>query len=114
MPQSAIRLCGGGENSAGFAPLSETPLSDTAVELERIRAEYARRSREIPAGFYARSEEHTSELQSRQYLVCRLLLEKKKTISTKIISLRIRYHVTLSRYIHASSFPCTIHLYLDC
>src|SRR3712207_8502943 len=30
----------------------------------------------------ARSEEHTSELQSRQYLVCRLLLEKKK-ISSK-------------------------------
>src|SRR5947209_9504417 len=28
--------------------------------------------------FMARSEEHTSELQSRQYLVCRLLLEKKK------------------------------------
>src|SRR5947209_14382142 len=28
-----------------------------------------------------RSEEHTSELQSRQYLVCRLLLEKKKTIT---------------------------------
>src|SRR3712207_6859891 len=30
-----------------------------------------------------RSEEHTSELQSRQYLVCRLLLEKKKTIDQK-------------------------------
>src|SRR3712207_7581638 len=29
-----------------------------------------------------RSEEHTSELQSRQYLVCRLLLEKKKTLIT--------------------------------
>src|SRR3712207_7443018 len=29
----------------------------------------------------ARSEEHTSELQSRQYLVCRLLLEKKNTLS---------------------------------
>src|SRR3712207_8927227 len=29
-----------------------------------------------------RSEEHTSELQSRQYLVCRLLLEKKKTHTT--------------------------------
>src|SRR5258707_4824988 len=29
-----------------------------------------------------RSEEHTSELQSRQYLVCRLLLEKKKTNTT--------------------------------
>src|SRR3712207_8580276 len=33
-----------------------------------------------------RSEEHTSELQSRQYLVCRLLLEKKKkrTVSTTV------------------------------
>src|SRR5947209_15386910 len=30
------------------------------------------------AGLSQRSEEHTSELQSRQYLVCRLLLEKKK------------------------------------
>src|SRR3712207_7435740 len=29
-----------------------------------------------------RSEEHTSELQSRQYIVCRLLLEKKNTIIT--------------------------------
>src|SRR3712207_8486489 len=29
-----------------------------------------------------RSEEHTSELQSRQYLVCRLLLEKKKNMQT--------------------------------
>src|SRR5947209_11259089 len=29
-------------------------------------------------GVHLRSEEHTSELQSRQYLVCRLLLEKKK------------------------------------
>src|SRR3712207_8101667 len=32
-----------------------------------------------PAGSPGRSEEHTSELQSRQYLVCRLLLEKKNT-----------------------------------
>src|SRR3712207_7657920 len=32
----------------------------------------------------ARSEEHTSELQSRQYLVCRLLLEKKKKNNRKI------------------------------
>src|SRR3712207_7663140 len=37
-----------------------------------------------------RSEEHTSELQSRQYLVCRLLLEKKKkTKSIPISSLKI-------------------------
>src|SRR3712207_7004835 len=31
-----------------------------------------------------RSEEHTSELQSRQYLVCRLLLEKKKKIEDRL------------------------------
>src|SRR3712207_6975595 len=33
-----------------------------------------------PVAAGVRSEEHTSELQSRQYLVCRLLLEKKKKI----------------------------------
>src|SRR3712207_7334476 len=36
------------------------------------------------AGYANRSEEHTSELQSRQYLVCRLLLEKKKKIHQTI------------------------------
>src|SRR3712207_9375836 len=34
-----------------------------------------------PCARCRRSEEHTSELQSRQYLVCRLLLEKKKTLA---------------------------------
>src|SRR5687768_17895854 len=34
-------------------------------------------------GYRARSEEHTSELQSRLHLVCRLLLEKKKQKSTR-------------------------------
>src|SRR3712207_7138083 len=33
-----------------------------------------------------RSEEHTSELQSRQYLVCRLLLEKKKNILIRLLT----------------------------
>src|SRR3712207_8799622 len=36
--------------------------------------------RQIGKAAACRSEEHTSELQSRQYLVCRLLLEKKKKI----------------------------------
>src|SRR3712207_7154614 len=40
----------------------------------RVRGVGARRDRRD----HHRSEEHTSELQSRQYLVCRLLLEKKK------------------------------------
>src|SRR3712207_7574264 len=39
----------------------------------------ARAGEQIGTPRHRRSEEHTSELQSRQYLVCRLLLEKKKT-----------------------------------
>src|SRR3712207_7615161 len=45
------------------------------------------RRRQEPPGLgqaARRSEEHTSELQSRQYLVCRLLLEKKKIVSPVI------------------------------
>src|SRR3712207_7905177 len=38
-----------------------------------------------------RSEEHTSELQSRQYLVCRLLLEKKKKKQNKCTTYHTRY-----------------------
>src|SRR3712207_7624560 len=34
--------------------------------------------------YWTRSEEHTSELQSRQYLVCRLLLEKKKKLNHRL------------------------------
>src|SRR3712207_6999823 len=57
-----------------FFGLTKTGPPPIAVEaLRRIAALYA----------VERSEEHTSELQSRQYLVCRLLLEKKKNSSTK-------------------------------
>src|SRR5438445_9051130 len=41
----------------------------------------ARRTLKKNLSLTKRSEEHTSELQSRQYLVCRLLLEKKKNIN---------------------------------
>src|SRR3712207_7515604 len=43
-----------------------------------LKAEASAELREL-AELTGRSEEHTSELQSRQYLVCRLLLEKKKS-----------------------------------
>src|SRR3712207_8615207 len=64
-------------------PLGGRPRSDGSREADAPRHDLA--CRNIPgvsrcraelAG--PRSEEHTSELQSRQYLVCRLLLEKKK------------------------------------
>src|SRR3712207_8767379 len=49
---------------------------------ERRRQSFASNSNlDIGDSFDFRSEEHTSELQSRQYLVCRLLLEKKKKIN---------------------------------
>src|SRR3712207_7595320 len=41
------------------------------------------RSEDRTLAYALRSEEHTSELQSRQYLVCRLLLEKKQHICLK-------------------------------
>src|SRR3712207_7076912 len=64
--------CGEPTGTAG-AGLS---LVDPAEAGRRNGDEAARaRSSHPPA---SRSEEHTSELQSRQYLVCRLLLEKKK------------------------------------
>src|SRR3712207_9134555 len=48
-------------------------VDDVALELVYVLVNH---SEDLPA---SRSEEHTSELQSRQYLVCRLLLEKKTT-----------------------------------
>src|SRR3712207_9020708 len=59
-----------------------------ARSLERGRRDHA-----VDGGWlsrhHGRSEEHTSELQSRQYLVCRLLLEKKKK------SMLNSYHLVL-------------------
>src|SRR3712207_7579864 len=60
----------------GAAPGDERPQRHAAEEDHehddlRVRA--------------VRSEEHTSELQSRQYLVCRLLLEKKKTLAIRAL-----------------------------
>src|SRR3712207_8875431 len=62
------------------------PLLPERVAVEEVRHGRDPRSAVCPTRFGAtnrwprrdRSEEHTSELQSRQYLVCRLLLEKKK------------------------------------
>src|SRR5687768_18154630 len=48
--------------------------------------------------FNVRSEEHTSELQSRLHLVCRLLLEKKKTNNMIIISAYLRIDDVISTY----------------
>src|SRR5947209_17183158 len=69
--------CAGGRGFAWRARRARNRPRDAASE--RVRAASSEDSG-IP--FSARSEEHTSELQSRQYLVCRLLLEKKKNNET--------------------------------
>src|SRR3712207_7737005 len=52
---------------------------DQVLELGRLHLpERLAHARRLELEDARRSEEHTSELQSRQYLVCRLLLEKKK------------------------------------
>src|SRR3712207_8642534 len=62
----SLWVAGTDRNEAGQAPRDYA----TARWFEDIQLDFAARLQ--------RSEEHTSELQSRQYLVCRLLLEKKK------------------------------------
>src|SRR5438445_12269334 len=77
--------------TSGFCTLSlhdalpilagEQPAS-LALQVAPITAVVAGGGKQVPGisgeSDHIRSEEHTSELQSRQYLVCRLLLEKKK------------------------------------
>src|SRR3712207_7268930 len=68
-------LRGGGDYQRQARGRRGPPLADARRipdDGERLPAAEQRR----------RSEEHTSELQSRQYLVCRLLLEKKKLIAS--------------------------------
>src|SRR3712207_7437781 len=59
---------------AGAPPVTGAPP-------QRLTATPTRRMT-LTLGSLPRSEEHTSELQSRQYLVCRLLLEKKKILDS--------------------------------
>src|SRR3712207_9271986 len=57
---------------------SEAACRSSGSKLKRARRPAIVRALRSRSALRARSEEHTSELQSRQYLVCRLLLEKKK------------------------------------
>src|SRR2546422_5226962 len=68
-------------------------LFPTANLCSQIHGEFDERDQppRSPMGRIARSEEHTSELQSRLHLVCRLLLEKKKKIKLVTQHLKIHY-----------------------
>src|SRR3712207_7624487 len=78
------------EHLVGDAAADQQPGQDLGL-LHACRADEHRLAGRVPLGDVLddRSEEHTSELQSRQYLVCRLLLEKKKKF---ISSLNVVYN----------------------
>src|SRR2546422_3961977 len=65
-----------------YTTLFRSPRGRRRLDERQDRARDARRRRR-GQGARRRSEEHTSELQSRLHLVCRLLLEKKKKIIKK-------------------------------
>src|SRR2546422_7540105 len=67
---------------------------EATVPLEELYGA-CRTARELLIGEHARSEEHTSELQSRLHLVCRLLLEKKKKIHEQLLLTVDRVHIRL-------------------
>src|SRR3712207_8863957 len=70
------------EHDGGRPPLLRSGHSDGAHKAERLSSRFRPH-----VHCQARSEEHTSELQSRQYLVCRLMLEKKKAYHTTFLIL---------------------------
>src|SRR3712207_7195543 len=71
-----FRSCSVGRHGREDRSLGRQVLEDLARE-DAAPAAAGLRDQEKQCLRVARSEEHTSELQSRQYLVCRLLLEKK-------------------------------------
>src|SRR5437773_2879090 len=111
-PASPVRC--GGEIATGLALLDQCPCGshcrfpessaltlEPALEVGRVRDEESFQERtsvqvrglEPRASVDGRSEEHTSELQSHHDLVCRLLLEKKKTNTTKFVQMTVELHV---------------------
>src|SRR5258707_8672129 len=58
--------------------VDDPPLTNAMMAAAHANALIRFSTLNLISAFAWRSEEHTSELQSRQYLVCRLLLEKKK------------------------------------
>src|SRR3712207_8121520 len=78
----------GVEHVFGYPGGAVLPIYDALFHQDKVKHVLVRHEQgavhaaEGYARSSGRSEEHTSELQSRQYLVCRLLLEKKRTTTT--------------------------------
>src|SRR5258707_6052669 len=82
-----------------FRSITDQDISDAYIYLLGRLMVTRQQQLDFQEGFKwnERSEEHTSELQSRQYLVCRLLLEKKKHHAIAHSEQQCRYAITSSR-----------------
>src|SRR3712207_6902160 len=85
--RSARRLAARGPQVGPKQPSGPDDPARGDRDIADAAAAYPEHARAASVGAHQRprSEEHTSELQSRQYLVCRLLLEKKKIIDTSFL-----------------------------
>src|SRR3712207_6921139 len=79
--RSGVDVVDAGDAGGVRGVLAGADLADLGAGEEPQRLDAVAVGGRATAGAAARSEEHTSELQSRQYLVCRLLLEKKIKMS---------------------------------
>src|SRR3712207_7907273 len=77
-PYTTLFRSGAHQHGAGHVGTPLVPAEQLELERNREREQRIGHQPECRPAAEVRSEEHTSELQSRQYLVCRLLLEKKK------------------------------------
>src|SRR2546422_3815343 len=76
----------GGDLRHGVARERGQPLAEAGHWITCMGLRTTRRlCRHAECILYRRSEEHTSELQSRLHLVCRLLLEKKKKFNSRLL-----------------------------
>src|SRR2546430_7764222 len=89
------------------------------AEAARVRHSPQRRAGGFQRIFCARSEEHTSELQSQSNLVCRLLLEKKKPVNSFgwiFAATRLPFTATTLSVLNPSRFyhVFTLHVWRSC
>src|SRR5258708_14160840 len=90
------------------------PLSDWPTLAAWSRKQIPKRARwcVCPSSIRTRSEEHTSELQSPDHLVCRLLLEKKKSITVHLTIIKLNSLHTKRKNIY-QQLNAGIHMSLD-
>src|SRR3712207_9019900 len=83
-PSSEIAVMGASGAVAVLAAKEAKAVKEAGDDVKAFLAQKEEEYTDLFANPYqaARSEEHTSELQSRQYLVCRLLLEKKNNCTS--------------------------------